>query len=381
MVEKTRNKWYDTEIPRGDAFSKRRRRTEKGGKFSVKKVEELDAARVLSMLAVIAIHVTSTYIGADSHFLLGGMNLAYLMNQAARFSVPLFVLLSGTSLGLGKALPPAKFYRRRFGKLGIPYVCWFVVYTLWNHQSLVSDTLVRRFLLGQASYHLYFVIIIFQMYLFYPLLRRWMERSASGCLLGAFLITYGVEKLFVVQRAGFSLIPGFLRPYLWQLFPTWIFYFVLGMAATRENLVRLQSFAARYRLLIAAAAVVGTGLYMLESKATGDIEAIKSTLNVYTPLVLLAVFALWPPLAARLKWLRPVTAFLARHSMTVYFGHVLVLGELRRTPVYASGMRGMLLLLAAVVAISIPGAWCVDTVAGAVRSVFLRQSREKISAR
>jgi len=88
----------------------------------MKKVEELDAARVVSMLAVIAIHVTAPYIGADSDFLLGGMNLAYIINQAARFAVPLFVLLSGASLGLGKDLPAGQFYRRRVVKLGIPYV-------------------------------------------------------------------------------------------------------------------------------------------------------------------------------------------------------------------------------------------------------------------
>lgn len=104
--------------------------------------------------------------------------------------------------------------------------------------------------------------------------------------------------------------------------------------------------------------MVFTGLYVLESKATGDIEAIKSPLNVYVPLVLLAVFALWPPLAARLKWLRPVTAFLARHSMTVYFGHVLILSMLRDRPEFI-GMRGMLLLLAEVTVLAIPwpGAW------------------------
>lgn len=145
----------------------------------MKKVEELDAARVVSMLAVIAIHVTAPYIGAVSDFLLGGMNLAYIINQAARFAVPLFVLPSGASLGLGKALPAGQFYRRRAVKLGIPYVCWMMVYTLWEHQSLVPGALVRRFLLGQAAPRLYFVIIIFQLYLLYPLLRRWMERSAS----------------------------------------------------------------------------------------------------------------------------------------------------------------------------------------------------------
>jgi len=33
-------------------------------------------------------------------------------------------------------------------KLGIPYVCWTMVYTLWEHQSLAPGALMRRFLLG-----------------------------------------------------------------------------------------------------------------------------------------------------------------------------------------------------------------------------------------
>ena len=117
---------------------------------------------------------------------------------------------------------------------------------------------------------------------------------------------------------------------------------------------------------------------MLESKATGDIEAIKSPLNVHVPLVLLAVFALWPPLAARLKWLRPVTAFLARHSMTVYFGHVWILSMLRDRPEFV-GMRGMLLLLAEVTVLAIPLAWCVDTITGAVGSVLHRREKTAVS--
>ena len=55
----------------------------------------LDFLRVLAMLAVILIHVTSTYIAAESHITFLGMNLALFLNQAARFCVPLFLFLSG----------------------------------------------------------------------------------------------------------------------------------------------------------------------------------------------------------------------------------------------------------------------------------------------
>ena len=59
---------------------------------------EIDFLRLVSMLAVISIHVSSTYLSYETGHLFLGMNLAFLLNQAARFSVPLFLLLSGFSL-------------------------------------------------------------------------------------------------------------------------------------------------------------------------------------------------------------------------------------------------------------------------------------------
>ena len=43
----------------------------------------LDFLRDLAMLAVMLIHVTSTYIAAESHVTFLGMNLALFLNQAS----------------------------------------------------------------------------------------------------------------------------------------------------------------------------------------------------------------------------------------------------------------------------------------------------------
>ncbi len=71
-----------------------------------KRIAELDYARVLLMLSVIAAHAASSYIFSESRISLFGMNLAYLINQAARCSVPGFIILSGASLGMGKPNTP-----------------------------------------------------------------------------------------------------------------------------------------------------------------------------------------------------------------------------------------------------------------------------------
>ena len=78
------------------------------------RLSSVDFARVIAMVAVILIHVTSTYVNAESGATLWGINLAFFLNQAARFCVPLFLFLSGLSLGLGqKDLSWPAFYKDR----------------------------------------------------------------------------------------------------------------------------------------------------------------------------------------------------------------------------------------------------------------------------
>ena len=73
----------------------------------------LDFLRVLACLAVMVIHVTSAFIYNDSGVTLWGMNPAFMLNQAARFSVPLFLLLSGFSLGMGRSQSYGTFLKTR----------------------------------------------------------------------------------------------------------------------------------------------------------------------------------------------------------------------------------------------------------------------------
>lgn len=48
---------------------------------------EYDFIRIISALAVLTIHVTSTHIANNTY--------AYISNQLCRFCVPMFIILSG----------------------------------------------------------------------------------------------------------------------------------------------------------------------------------------------------------------------------------------------------------------------------------------------
>ena len=63
---------------------------------------DVDWVRTVSVLGVILLHASSGFVFRSSRFAVLGMTPALLCNQAARFSVPVFFLLSGLGLGLSK---------------------------------------------------------------------------------------------------------------------------------------------------------------------------------------------------------------------------------------------------------------------------------------
>lgn len=342
------------------------------GSNMMNRMKELDFIRAIAMLSVITIHVTSTYINYDSSVLVLGMNVAFILNQITRFAVPLFIMLSGISLGLRTSSCSFRdFLRKRLVKIGIPYVVWSAVYMLYNNHSDLSALNVRSvltsILLGRAASHLYFIIIIFQLYLLFPALKRWVEASPCQSIAVSFIISYGIQELFYLLKYDFDLIPAFIRPYLWLLFPTWLFYFIMGLVLTDTRLIYIRKITSQHSVAIILTTLVFACIYVVESGATGSLDSIKSSLNIYVPLVFLASFSVWKYLG-RFQAAEILTRFLAKHSMTIYFGHVLILYFFRRFSLFYRGMSGMILLLAVVVVTSCAAAVLIDSLVGMIRT-------------
>ncbi len=338
----------------------------------MKKIEALDFARVVAMLSVVMIHVTSTYIFVPSGVAIGGMNLAFMLNQVTRFAVPLFILLSGLSLGLSQSGGSlGGFYKKRIVKIGVPYLVWCSLYFIYNAyphwENLWAkglDSLKfygKSLLLGSPAPHLYFIVIIFQLYLLFPLLKKLVNRSPWISLLTAFLITYIAQKAFYFLKYDFNMIPNAIKPYLWILFPTWLFYFVLGMFFSRERLQKFCEFAEKNILALLSVTAIFSVLYVVDGYVTNSLDAIKLELNIVTFLVFASCLGLWT-CVKRLAVAKKLTVFLSNHSMTIYFGHVFVICFFRHFPIFLRGMFGMVLLYACVVVGSVILATLIDKI-------------------
>lgn len=329
----------------------------------MKRSIELDTARVVAMLGVVLIHTSSLFITAESSITLGGMNLAFYLNQATRFAVPLFVLISGAALGFSRQESYARFLRRRCVRLIPAYLVWSLIYYVYGLLTTKSAFSVFEFagilLRGGASSHLYFIVLILQFYLLAPLLRRWVQRMPAAALVTSLLITCYMQLGLQYIGQGIRILPLFLRMYGWFLFPTWIFWFVLGIFLTPERLAAIGEMTGKYWGTLAAAGFLFSVGYAFDSKVSGLLDSMKLELLIYVPVILVVSFALAKPLSKRSLGGQAVS-WLAARSLTVYYSHVMVLQLVRRIPVMNRGTKGMLLTSAVTLVGSIVFAAALD---------------------
>jgi surface polysaccharide O-acyltransferase-like enzyme len=217
-----------------------------------------DLLRCLAVLAVVATHATDAWRAVPGYPTGIGAWAVVAFDQAGRFCVPLFVLLSGHALAKRYAdgCSARDFLARRASRIGVPYLAWSgldlaiaiaAITWPWRHaagwgavgeaagaalraatyaapDAPLGPTVVRWLLTGAADYHLYFLPIIGACYLLFPLLRRWRCNPIAVALVIA------LQVGMLAWQEATRLAPGLPRPPAWSVLPLyWVGYFQAGI--------------------------------------------------------------------------------------------------------------------------------------------------------
>ncbi len=193
----------------------------------------IDAMRIIAILAVIAIHTTTRILEA-SNFNLQGYSLSLFINQASRFAVPLFFMISGFVLELNYSYNQSylSYLQKRLAKIFLPYLFWSAIYYFFvytKHTIPFSTTL----LYGAASYQLYFIPTLIIFYILFPLIHKSYRFIANKWI----LIILGLVQLFLLYQEYYVEPLPYYYPISIALLNFYIF--ILGVVVSR-NLSFLQ---------------------------------------------------------------------------------------------------------------------------------------------
>jgi len=194
--------------------------------------------RSLAVTTVIFLHVLSSLKGGV-YTTVSWHHLTIGLDQLGRFCIPLFVALSGYGLMQKYQTKPftwSEFLERRVFKL-LPAYCvasliFYLIFWFLPSWQASGEILPfwKQLLLGRADYHLYFVPMIFQLYLVFPLIMGLVKKYPWLSLTVAAIFQVGLYSFYQARGDVFArdlYLVTDQQQYAWGF--TWIFYFILGM--------------------------------------------------------------------------------------------------------------------------------------------------------
>ncbi len=308
---------------------------------STNEIQAGQIAKGVSILAVVFLHTLSAF--PATIYTSGSFRFVFIfLNQAARFSVPLFLALSGFGLSRKyqkQKLHIPKYLKRKIRKLLPLYLLWslilIVIFKISHTWQKGDIDIWNSLLFGKTDYHLYYVPLIFQLYLlflFLPKLKRLRYHLFLVLVFGLFqALWFYLVRLSSLQQLDLNKI--LLSDQIqYRFLNNWIFYFIFGIFTSRLNISWVQSF--KWLKYLFVTIIIGglfwavyDALFLINS--TGNIiystSFIRLPVLIYSTGVISVTLIYGRQLTKFIQSVRTALLFIGKHSYTIYLSHTLAL--------------------------------------------------------
>ncbi|MDN5284575.1 MAG: hypothetical protein JWR38_849 [Mucilaginibacter sp.] len=224
--------------------------------------------RLIAMFAVIILHTASPLLFKFKGTPAQQWLVADIYNALVRFAVPVFVMITGALL-LNKEYELTDFLKKRLGRLIIPFIFWSLIYVAyrWYNEEFVFTGNVwidTRFVIHQLQtgsfYHLWYVYLLIGLYLFIPVISKFVR--------------YATEKELLYFLAIWFLTMLLSKPYLSKFdtaidlhnFTGYVGYLVLGYYLTYKKLNIKYLYSIAILTFIGLVSVIAAGTHYLQLK-------------------------------------------------------------------------------------------------------------------
>ncbi|HEX8269198.1 MAG TPA: acyltransferase family protein [Flavobacterium sp.] len=197
--------------------------------MQAKNINWISDLRFVSTVGVVFLHVSATCIQATNSISAEDWWTGNIYNGLFKFSVPIFVMISGALL-LSKDYPLKVFLQKRFTRILYPFLFWSLIYCafmifreyllLGTMDILVAAKMVLLGLITGSFYHLWYVYMILGLYLLTPILRGWISVTSRATILYflaiCFLVSFRIfpEVAPYFPRVELSYFAGFIGFYV-----------------------------------------------------------------------------------------------------------------------------------------------------------------------
>jgi len=279
----------------------------------------ISSLRILATLSVIVIHVSGPLVVKFGEISSFDWNVAIFFDSISRYSVPVFFMISGFLL-LGQDYGFREFLKKRLGKIVPPFLFWSLMYSVLNRYVFSSEIfnvskVVKDIFYG-SEYHLWFIYALIGVYLFTPILQKWIKYASQKEVLYVLIIwvlTLIIEvpglKIYF-PRIDLSYFSGFLG------------YFVLGYY--------LKQYNAKEKLIPVLFVIFGglitiLGTYFFTIKNAKVYFYFSEYLNLNTLMVSSGIFLLFKKIEISNKRINSIVFKLNEYCFGIYLIHPLAL--------------------------------------------------------
>lgn len=201
----------------------------------MKNDSSIDVLRILAAFAVVTIHVSSIYLAKDATVSNSFWWVSNIFNSLSRWSVPVFIMISGSLLINPKSFEDTNlFFKKRVKRILIPLVFWslfFIIFNIFITGFFTINDTIGRLYIGEPYYHLWYLYLIVGIYIVTPVISlayaKFTRKERIKIIIGMF-IAAAIESMW-------SKYFGQSNQFFLFKFLPYLGYFMIGKEIAASN--------------------------------------------------------------------------------------------------------------------------------------------------
>lgn len=301
------------------------------------RIEYLDCLRILATMAVITLHVATAKwdsVGIETF----QWKTIMFYDSITRWTVPIFVMISGVLFLGGKSKPIETIYKTNILRIVTAFCFWSAIHAL-NYMCTTGRDIkdgITMFLRGPG--HLWFLFMIVGLYMLVPFLKKVIETTSlvkyflTLSIIFTFTIPYFTIFFSIKYDALGRVLENIVSNLNFHFTLGYVSYFVAGYYLNKEDMSgRIKWFIYILGILGTIATILLTAWISKKTHTPNGTFYANNTINVMLESIAIFVFVKNNYNKFKIKkYLNRIITKLSKYSFGACLAHALVIEALDR---------------------------------------------------